>query len=283
MTALVTGATGALGSLMLRYLQDHNVAVYSTGRSPSESERYIPCDLLDKNAVYDMLRLVRPNVIYHFAGSFTGDFECDVNANVICTKNILEAIKSCDLPVRVVVCGSAAEYGMVLPEENPISEDRELRPISIYGLTKVMQTRLCEYYARVFQLDVVVARIFNLKIKNMSERLFVGRVHASINKYMSGEIAHFEFGDLESFRDYVGEDAAIEQINAIVKNGIAGEVYNIGSGVPTKVRDLLFELFDEYGVVDPPISENLNYAKNSTATLHVIYADLKKTKALMRC
>ena len=57
-------------------------------------------------------------------------------------RHLLDALEEEKLRSRVVVMGSAAEYGVTAPEENPLSEDRILRPVSIYGLTKAFQTQL---------------------------------------------------------------------------------------------------------------------------------------------
>lgn len=283
MTVLVTGATGALGSLMLQALRERDkLPVIGTARTVGEDSECIQCDLINSNSVYELLSSVRPSIIYHFAGSFSGVFEKDIGANLICTQNILDAIKRLDIETRVVACGSAAEYGLVSAEENPISEDRQLKPVSIYGLTKVMQTMLCEYYVRVHQLDIVVARIFNLNIPNLSEKLFVGRAQSQIKKYLDGNISQLEFGDLDSSRDYVTAQQVMQQILLIAKKGIAGAVYNVGSGIPTKMSDLLKSILEEAGVSSVEIVSNLKHNNYKNTELSIIFANLEKTNALGR-
>ena len=98
----------------------------------------------------------------HLAGSFTNDYELDYAANVLSTKNILDALLSSECKARILLIGSAAEYGAIDEEENPIAETHPLKPISIYGLTKVLQTQLMDYYYRMHQINIVMARTFNI-------------------------------------------------------------------------------------------------------------------------
>ena len=65
------------------------------------------------------------------------------------TKNIFDSIREINVKARVLLVGSAAEYGRIEEADNPVSEAHPLRPISIYGLTKVMQTTLMAYLRRV--------------------------------------------------------------------------------------------------------------------------------------
>jgi len=134
--------------------------------------------------------------------------------------------------------GSAAEYGVVRLEENPIREDRVLNPVSIYGLTKAWQTQLAGYYASS-GVDVVVARVFNLDGPRLSERLFIGRLQKQIAEVLACQKTVIELGPLTAIRDYVSTDEAADQVLAIAEHGETGRVYHVASGLPVKMRDIL--------------------------------------------
>ena len=264
----------------LRLLLDD--AVIGTGRSGVASVNFFPCDLSDRTSVAHLVANIKPSLIFHLAGSFTGEFDRDFQANVLCAKNIFDAILSTKLHTRIVIFGSAAEYGSVLAKQNPVSEMLECHPVSVYGLTKSYQTKLAQFYARTTGLDVVIARVFNLAIRGQSKILFYGRSEALIGAYKTNEITSMEFGNLGSERDYINEDLATEQILAIAKNGIGGEVYNVGSGVPRTMRAILNEMLGKEGIpLDIVVEKSSESVGRKGIDVPIIYADISKVNSLL--
>jgi GDP-4-dehydro-6-deoxy-D-mannose reductase len=138
--------------------------------------------------------------------------------------------------------GSSAEYGLITEEDNPVREDHPLNPVSIYGLTKVYQTHLMKFYCQVHDLDIVMARPFNLLGKNISSQLFIGRIYQQIEQYKKGEIEKIILGNLDSKRDYITVDEAIKDYETVMNYGTKGEVYNVGSGKTVILSDLLEQI-----------------------------------------
>src|SRR4029077_17040547 len=131
-----------------------------------------------------------------------------------------QAVRGAGLRSRIVVIGSAAEYGFVRPEGNPLSEARATRPVTVYGLTKAFQTVIAAYYAARHEVDIVVARCFNLLAPGLGEHLFPGRAERLIARFKRKEIATLEFGSLASARDYVEGDIAVNQLLSIAERGM---------------------------------------------------------------
>ena len=184
MAILVTGASGGFGKVLLPFLRAYyNEPVVCTGRSRLDRGDYFTCDLNDVRAVDDLIKDIRPRLIFHLAGSFAGQFETDFQVNTLSAKFIFDSILTEGLATRVVVFGSAAEYGVVVPSDNPIPETLPCRPVTVYGLTKAFQTDMAKYYARTKEIDVVVARVFNIASPGLSQRLFYGRAEAMISAY----------------------------------------------------------------------------------------------------
>jgi GDP-4-dehydro-6-deoxy-D-mannose reductase len=280
MTILVTGSNGGLGKSLVPLIQAHYTddKVVETSRSGDSKHR---CDLKDSSAVHDLIRLVKPQIIFHLAASFTGDFDKDVEVNVRAFQNICESLIKEGLTARVIVFGSAAEYGIVRPNENPISEDHTLMPLSVYGLTKFMQTELAQSYARETEIEVVVARLFNLAIPGLSSRLFYGRAEFLINQFIDGQIDSLDFGNLDSQRDYIGLTDAAEQIFLVADHGISGEVYNVGSGEPTMIRTLLNSMLDHHNLPRDILKEvGSDSVGRKGYDVPIIYADIGKTLLL---
>lgn len=83
-----------------------------------------------------------------------------MRTNVEGTVNILEAARKYGKPV-VHVAGSSEEYGLVLPHECPINEDKPLIPLSPYGVSKIAQEMLAIQYWHSYKVPTVVTRAFN--------------------------------------------------------------------------------------------------------------------------
>ena len=282
MTILVTGAKGGFGKVLLPILRaKYKESVIGTGRDKAEYTDYFWCDLTDASSVASLVKEVRPRIIFHLAGSFTGQFENDFRVNTLSAKYLFDSILSEKLDTRVVIFGSAAEYGAVRPEDNPIPETFPCRPVSVYGLTKNYQTEMAAFYARTTNLKIVTARVFNLAIPGLSQRLFFGRAEAMIQSYKTGEISQLVFGNLDSERDYVELESAVEQLLAIADRGISGEIYNVGSGVPKKIRTILREMIDKEAIPYEAIVESSSEAVGRVGfDVPIIYADMTKTSKL---
>jgi GDP-4-dehydro-6-deoxy-D-mannose reductase len=278
---LITGATGCLGPLVAnRLAADPQQEVWLSARTPLACDRYIACDLANPGAIRGLVERVRPDRIFHLAASFTGRYDEDWCVNADSSRHLLESLLSCRLAARVILMGSAAEYGHVRPEENPIREDHALQPVTVYGVTKAQQTLLASYYSAAFTMDVVVARLFNLMARGLSPRLFVGRVEGLIDRYTRGEVEFLETGSLSAIRDYVPADQAVDQLLAIAEVGASGNVYHVASGRPVVMRDLLAELLSEAGLGMQMVREGREAGCGSTE-VSAIYADVCKTRVLL--
>ena len=146
MRILVTGAAGFTAFHLAKLLAANGDTpavcdeLYFSSQQTDKPEycaNYIPCDLSQFEAVNSLISSINPNQIYHLAGSFTNDYSLDYAANVLSTKNILDSLLQSGINARVLLIGSAAEYGAIEKADNPIPESHALRPVSIYGLTKV--------------------------------------------------------------------------------------------------------------------------------------------------
>lgn len=275
---LVTGATGAVGKALVDRLclNPEQFCVFAPPRRTGDN----PLDLLVLDDINRTIDRTKPDLIFHLAATFSNNFDEAYAINVAATRRILQVIEASNRRVRVVLVGSAAEYGPVSPEENPIRESHALRPVSTYGLTKAWQTELSYLYASL-GVDVVVARVFNLIGPNLSERLFVGRLYKQIAEMRGGLRKCIEFGPLSAVRDYLSIDLAITQLMAIAENGTAGSVYHVASGVPISMRELLIQELTLHNLQDTVLIEGAGLTNRSGYDVPSIYADISNTMALL--
>lgn len=282
MKILITGASGFTAHYMVRFIATElGHELYLTDRVSRGLRNILNCDLAQRGSTEELICKIRLERIYHLAGSFTNDYDIDYSANVLSTKNILDALLKFKISCRVLLVGSAAEYGFINVEDNPISENYPLQPSRIHGLTKAYQTYLMNFYCKVYQMDLVMARTFNLfdNSGRISKLLFIGKIYEQIEKVKRGEISKILVGNLEAKRDYIDVREAVKYYQKIMERGRLGEVYNVGSGNSVKMRDFLDLILKEAGL-DMKVMEERGLKVPDKTDIPEIYADLRKIKTL---
>ncbi len=218
MKVLITGVTGFVGSHLAEFCQNlGNVEVVGTyrWRSPKHNIAHIKdlelveMDILDATSCRQTLAAVEPDWIFHLAAqSFVPTSwaapASTVNTNIVGQLNLFEALRSLDrLDTRFHVCGSSEEYGLVAPEETPITEDNPLRPLSPYGVSKVGQDLLGYQYFRSYGLHAIRTRAFNHGGPRRGEVLLpsdFAKQIAEIEKGLREPVV--KVGNLEALRDF---------------------------------------------------------------------------------
>ena len=276
---LLTGSTGALGQALAGRLRANpeSFTVFAPRRDGGENS----VDLRHGDQIARTIERVRPDLILHLAATFSNDFDEAFPGSVAAPRHMLEAVEASGQPVRIVLIGSAAEYGAVIADENPIGEDHVLRPVSAYGITKAWQTELAYLHASR-GANIVVARIFNLIGPHLSERLFVGRLHMQIAELRRGVRTRIEVGPLSAIRDYLPIDDAVTQLLAVADFGKAGKVYHVASGQPITMRELLIRELAAHGLPESIVVEGAALTNRRGYDVPSIYADIARTVALLK-
>jgi len=161
---LVTGAFGQIGSeltveLRRRYGKDNVVAAgHKTKPSPEvlNAGPFAFINTAKKESIEELVKKHDIDTIYHLAAilSVTGEKNPQLtwNVNVNGLYNVLEVAREHRL-VRVFWPSSIAAFGPETPRENT-PQETVLRPITMYGVTKVAGELMCNYYFRKFGVDV---------------------------------------------------------------------------------------------------------------------------------
>jgi GDP-4-dehydro-6-deoxy-D-mannose reductase len=243
---LVTGATGFVGAALIRSLEAEGRAadvIAVSRRGP-----YVT-DLRKREDAHAMIRDVRPAVLFHLGGLINSTNLDDLYAsNVASTQYLLEAIGTHAPACRVVVPGSAAEYGRVPQEELPISEKRVPTPLVPYGLAKVWQTATTGYFASR-GVSAVVARLFNLVGTGTPTRLSVGAFAEQLRLIREGEEEPLlVVGDLTPRRDFIDVADASAALIALAATTEATGIYNVCSGRSVSMAEVLDILVTESGL-----------------------------------
>ncbi|MFP5391355.1 MAG: NAD-dependent epimerase/dehydratase family protein [Gammaproteobacteria bacterium] len=277
-TILVTGSTGALGrALAARIGQDARYRLLTAGRGPGHDVHY---DLRDAQAGAERIAAAGADCVIQLAAGFGNELPESYAQNVDAPRALLDAVQASGKRTRVVLVGSAAEYGVVEPTENPIRVDRVLKPVSVYGMTKAWQTQLAGVMA-ARGMDVVVARIFNLDGPGLAERLFAGRLQRQIERVRAGEQSVIELGPLGATRDYISTAQAAEQLLAIADHAPSGSIHHVASGTPTTMREYARAKLAEVGLDWSIVREALELSNRTGYDVPMIYADVSATRALL--
>lgn len=259
---LVTGGCGHIGSFVVRKLLQRNVGyvkivdnllaypfdqlnVFCKDLIVDERVELIKADIADREA---MKRIVQDiDIVFHLAAyadvaATIYNPDEDFRTNVMGTYNILKS--SLDAGVKKFIFGSsAAVYGdqkSQSPSEPPrFSEDMKPNPLSTYANSKLWGETQAMLFYKLYGLPTVSLRYFSIygplqipkpKSHSWVVAIFIMR---ALNKR---PLIVFGGGQI---RDFIHvEDVAEATIRAAEREGIEGEIINVGTGRPTRVDDL---------------------------------------------
>lgn len=232
--ALITGGSGFFGRALAAELARRGIRFKSLSRADGNLE--------DPGQARRLVLKGRPAVIFHLAG-LTGSSDPSRlwAAHVGATLNVLEA--ALDLPVkpRIVIAGSAAEYGAPAVRA-PVKEDEEARPLSPYGASKLSQTLAALSFVHR-GLEVAVARVFNASGPGAPSHLVPGAFASQIAAAERGAAgSEIRVGNLEPRRDFVDVRDIASALVALGGRRVPSGIYNVCSGAPVAIGEVLDQL-----------------------------------------
>jgi GDP-4-dehydro-6-deoxy-D-mannose reductase len=271
MRVLITGIAGFAGSHLAELLLEDGNDVFGSVL-PGESTRNLAavqsqlklfaCDLRDAEAAESLVGRVKPEEIFHLAAlTFIPDSvvdpKCTFDTNLFGTLNLFEAAKKLASHARILFVGSADEYGLVKNDELPINERNPLRPTNPYSVSKVSASMLAYQYGLSSHMRVVRVRPFNHTGPRQSPRFVCSDFARQIVEAEKGRGSReIRVGNLNPKRDFTDVRDVVRAYRDILRSGERGEVYNICSGKPVAVGEILHTLLDLSGqrlnVVESP-------------------------------
>src|SRR2546426_1784501 len=251
--ALVTGGAGFIGSHIAAALVGQGARVriiddLSTGHRENIGEiggqvDFVQASLLDGRKLVSALEDVE--LVFHEAAipSVPRSVEKPVEtheASINATFSLLLAAR--DKRVRrVIYAASSSAYGD--QAESPKREDMRPDPLSPYAVAKLVGEYYCQVFSRVYELETVSLRYFNVfGPRQDPSSQYSGVVSRFISKLLSDE-KPIIYGDGEQSRDFTYVDNVVEaNVRAAETEKGVGQVINIANGRSVTLNELLNEL-----------------------------------------
>lgn len=251
----ITGISGFVGSHLAEYLVSlGNYDVYGTVFGDGYRVPGIPDDhfsqlnLLEREKTLQVIQTIQPQWIMHLAAmsspakSFADPRGTLVN-NIEGEINVLDGAKEVKTIEKILIVGTAEEYGLVKETDLPINESVELNPLSPYAVSKIAQDYLGLQYFNSYKLPVVRVRPFNHTGERQAP-LFVVPAFAQQIAEIEAQIKPpvLKVGNLDAYRDFTDVKDMVRAYVLAMQKGAVGEVYNLGSGQAYQIKQVLEQL-----------------------------------------
>ena len=262
MRYLVTGGAGFIGSHIVRALLEQGASVrvldnFSTGKRENLEElrrqfngdqfEVVEGDLRDASGVEEAVSGIE--VIFHEAAFVSvpqsmGEPQTCFDVNITGTSLLFDAARRAGVR-RAVVASSAAVYGE--SGALPLIEETPLQPRSPYALSKRVGEMYAELFTGAFGFEVVALRYFNVYgPRQRSDSMYAAAVPIFARRLLDNRPVTV-FGDGGQTRDLINvHDVVRANLIASEHPNAAGKVFNVCTGLETRLLDLLdvmYELF----------------------------------------
>jgi UDP-glucose 4-epimerase len=244
---LVTGGAGFIGSNLVKQLitkgysvtvLDNFMSGYRSNLEPFPSVRLIEGDIRDVSKVELAMKGI--DAVFHLAASVGNKRSIDnpiedAEINVLGTLRILEAARKAGVR-KIITSSSAGIFGEL--KTLPIREDHPIEPDTPYGSSKLCEEKLCLAYAKLYPIEAVCLRYFNVYGPNQRFDAYGNVIPIFVFRMLRNEIITI-FGDGEQTRDFVHVDDVVQaNIKAAESIGISG-AFNIASGKRVTINRLV--------------------------------------------
>ncbi len=259
-TVLITGGTGFVGANLVRQLvkDGHRVHLFvRPGYQDWRLREVLPdlqlhtLDLLDHQTLRREVGIIKPEWIFHLAAygaySWQDGLGQAIETNFLATVRLVEACRATAFEVFINT-GSSSEYGL---KSHPASEDDLLEPNSYYALTKASASMFCRYTAQRFNLPIYTLRLYSVFGPYEEPGRLIPKL---IVKGLQGQLP--ALADPDIARDFIFADDVTRAYLWLANapgTPEPGQVYNVGSGRQTTLRELVETTREIFQIDSEPV------------------------------
>jgi len=282
MRILVTGGAGFIGSAVVPKLQaeNHEVFVYdnlSFGNRDFitvDDKNFCLGDIRDAKQVEDFIQKVQPEAIIHLAAVHfipycnEHPFESS-DINIRGTINVLNAAKSVKNLKKIIFASTAAVYPI---SDKAVAENDEVRPLDIYGLSKLAGENLMQKFHLETKIDTICCRFFNAFGPNETNPHLIPEIEKQIREG-NRKIA---LGNLTPKRDFIHTHDMANAVNALISLQNTGfDIFNLGRGIEYSVKEIV-ETFE--AILNEKIEITIDPNRTRKVDRMHLLADVSKLK-----
>ncbi len=275
---LIPGGTGFIGYHLAAYLVKKDWAVHSLSKFKPKKNRkiigvkYIYCDVRDKKK----LKLKLDNY-YDYIVNLSGYVDHSNKQTIKkihfngCKNLALNFINN--IPKKFIQIGSSIEYGKQKSPQKEITA-RNINTLSVYGNAKLSSTMFLKTLFKKVNFPSSIIRLYLVYGPNQeNNRVIPFVINNSLNE------KKFNCSPGNQFRDFTFIDDVVDAIFKTLKSSkSSGEIINIGSGKPIKIKDLINTIVRLIGKGEPVFSK----LKIRNDELNKLYPNISKARKILK-
>lgn len=274
--ALITGASGFVGSFLTEFLIGKGLDVLGISRSDGflngqKNSKY-RCDILDVDRLGKILQSFQPDYIVHLAAPAFIPTSLKVPKHTydlvfIGTLNLLECVRKLELNTKILYVSSADVYGNSL--NSILSELDSCKPINPYSSAKACSELMCQQYFHSYGIDVVIARPFNHTGPYQSTDFVCSDFAYQIASMTDKSEKKIFAGNIDVKRDFMDVRDVIEAYYKLLTHGRSGEIYNVSSGRASSIREIITMLFNYAGITNYEIVKDPQKVRSNDVPVRI--------------
>lgn len=244
---VIIGATGIVGTALVKYMIEHNINVTVIIRTNSTRENHLPSNCFIKKVYCSLDNLCKLetdeigtcDALYYLAWDGAAFSRDDARLQLTNVKYLLDAVRLADkLGAIFIGAGSQAEYGIYHEKRKPTDIPN---PISAYGIAKMSAQKMGQIYAAQLDVPFIWTRIFSIYGPYDLEKTLIMSCIRALHSQKNIALTK-----CEQYWDYLYAEDAAEAYYKIGISGVPGKIYNICSGTTRKLEDYVRKIVEIY-------------------------------------